>query len=91
MGIREDLQDFLIVVVMPLVTMGVLTAISMAYTQLIPIKSVTDFLEATFVFTLIYGTLLYAFIVLSEAKQELKKLEKHFEKLEKNSSELSSN
>ncbi|AFK21801.1 hypothetical protein [Pyrococcus sp. ST04] len=80
MRIKEDLQDFLVVVVMPLVVMGILTAVTMTYTQIIPVRSLKDFLEVTFVSILIYGTLLYAYTVITEAKQEIKNIEKHFEK-----------
>lgn len=85
MKIKEDLQDFLSVIVMPLIIMSLLTAMTITYTQIIPVRSVTDFLEATFVSSLIYGVLLYAYIVITEAKQEIKNIEKHFEKIEKNS------
>ncbi|NJE61369.1 hypothetical protein [Thermococcus sp. 21S7] len=90
MNIREDLQDFLLAVVMPLIIMGTLTAVTVAYTQIIPVRSVTDFLEATFVFSLMYGILLYSYTVITEAKREIKNIERHFEKLEENSNYVQS-
>jgi hypothetical protein len=80
MGIKEDLRDFLVAVVMPLVIMGILTAMTMTYTKIIPVRSVTDFLEVAFVSSLIYGVLLYAYIVITEAKQWIKTIDEHFEK-----------
>lgn len=80
---KEDLRDFLVAVLMPLVVMGTLTTVTMTYTQVIPVKSVRDFLEVTFVFSLIYGVLLYVYIVIAEAKQEIKNIEKHFKRIEK--------
>ncbi|AEC52851.1 hypothetical protein PNA2_1937 [Pyrococcus sp. NA2] len=83
MRVKEDLRDFLVAVLMPLVVMGTLTTVTMTYTQVIPVKSVRDFLEVTFVFSLIYGVLLYVYIVIAEAKQEIKNIEKHFKRIEK--------
>jgi len=88
MRIKEDLQDFLVAVVMPLAIMGTLTAVSVTYTQIIPVRSVTDFIKVTFVFSLIYGVLLYAYILIVEAKQEIKNIEEYFKKIEKRGIEL---